>query len=153
MTGVCVPGPRRMLARSPWTHASSARTARPSTSATTSARRAAERSKTSWEYQAACQAASEGVAHASAQALRLPKPECARDAARASVEEGHLAGVERVLGPDDPHPPGADPDWVELLSGLPARHKVVFSGASTSEQRGLAARGIELAYDGMEIEL
>ena len=53
----------------------------------------------------------------------------------------------------DTLPPGADPDWMELLSGLPARHKVLFAGAGASQQPGLAARGIELAYDGMEIEL
>lgn len=46
-----------------------------------------------------------------------------------------------------------DPDWMELLSELPARHKVLFAHGEGDGQAALAARGIALAYDGMEIEL
>jgi pyrroloquinoline quinone biosynthesis protein B len=42
------------------------------------------------------------------------------------------------------------PNCVDLLPQMPARHKVLF-GAGPA--RGLADLGIELAYDGMEIEL
>lgn len=46
------------------------------------------------------------------------------------------------------------PNWVELLPQMQARHKVVFGDGPRLGGRGkLAAMGIELAYDGMEIEL
>lgn len=41
--------------------------------------------------------------------------------------------------------------WVELLAGLPARHKVLLAREEAAP--ALAGRGIALAYDGMEIEL
>ena len=53
----------------------------------------------------------------------------------------------------EPGPAHAAPNWLELLSGLPARHKVLFAGDDTPGRQSLAARGIELAYDGLEIEL
>ena len=43
------------------------------------------------------------------------------------------------------------PPWLDLLRGMPARHKVLF-GAEPA-QDGWAATGIAMAYDGMEIEL
>ena len=45
------------------------------------------------------------------------------------------------------------PAWVELLSGLPARHKVLFADEAEHPRQALADRGIALAYDGLEIEL
>jgi pyrroloquinoline quinone biosynthesis protein B len=46
------------------------------------------------------------------------------------------------------------PSWVELLPQMPARHKVIFGDGPALGGRGkLAEMGIELAYDGMEIEL
>jgi len=46
------------------------------------------------------------------------------------------------------------PGWAELLPQMPARHKVIFGDGPQLGGRGkLAAMGIELAYDGMEIEL
>ncbi len=54
--------------------------------------------------------------------------------------------------PDDLTGSGAS-SWVELLSGLPARHKVLFAGGSAHPRRALAERGIALAYDGLEIDL
>lgn len=48
------------------------------------------------------------------------------------------------------------PLWMDLLSGLPARHKVLFGAGGSGPGPGreaLARRGIELAYDGLEIEL
>lgn len=57
----------------------------------------------------------------------------------------------------DAEAPGSDhaaPNWVDLLPQMPARHKVVFGDGPRLGGRGkLAAMGIELAYDGMEIEL
>jgi pyrroloquinoline quinone biosynthesis protein B len=44
-------------------------------------------------------------------------------------------------------------DCVELISQLPARHKVLFDRAAALPAEALAQRGIEMAYDGMEIEL
>ena len=44
--------------------------------------------------------------------------------------------------------------WLDLLRGMPARHKVLFAdGPAVAAQPGWAAQGIALAYDGMEIEL
>ncbi|MFO1273249.1 MAG: MBL fold metallo-hydrolase [Rubrivivax sp.] len=49
---------------------------------------------------------------------------------------------------------GHAPTCVELLPQLPARHKVVFGdGPHLGGHGKLAAQGIALAYDGMEIEL
>lgn len=46
------------------------------------------------------------------------------------------------------------PTWAELLPQMPARHKVIFGDGPRLGGRGkLAEMGIELAYDGMEIEL
>jgi pyrroloquinoline quinone biosynthesis protein B len=56
-------------------------------------------------------------------------------------------------GQDSTEPAHAAPSWLELLSGLPARHKVLFAGDDTRGRQSLADHGIELAYDGMEIEL
>jgi pyrroloquinoline quinone biosynthesis protein B len=44
-------------------------------------------------------------------------------------------------------------DWVELLCKLPARHKVMFADRTPQRRQALAARGIAMAFDGMEIEL
>jgi pyrroloquinoline quinone biosynthesis protein B len=46
--------------------------------------------------------------------------------------------------------------WLDLLGELPARHKVLFGQSQAVHQAGrddLARRGIELAFDGMEIRL
>jgi pyrroloquinoline quinone biosynthesis protein B len=43
--------------------------------------------------------------------------------------------------------------WLDLLRGMPARHKVLFADAPASASAGWAEQGIALAYDGMEIEL
>lgn len=44
--------------------------------------------------------------------------------------------------------------WLDLLRGMPARHKVLFGQAPAGAgSRDWAAQGIALAYDGMEIEL
>jgi pyrroloquinoline quinone biosynthesis protein B len=52
---------------------------------------------------------------------------------------------------------GRSQPWLDLLRGMPARHKVLFAdppgGAGPAGDAGLAAEGIALAYDGMEIEL
>ena len=59
-----------------------------------------------------------------------------------------------VDGLDDETPvPGAVPPsvWVDLLAGLPARHKVLL--AREGQGDAFSQRGIALAYDGMEIEL
>lgn len=59
-----------------------------------------------------------------------------------------------VDGLDDDTPvPGAVPpsDWVDLLAGLPARHKVLL--AREGQGDAFSQRGIALAYDGMEIQL
>lgn len=55
--------------------------------------------------------------------------------------------------PPTPDAPGDDETWFELLSGMPARHKVMFGSASGPRRAELAGRGIALAYDGMEIVL
>ena len=45
-------------------------------------------------------------------------------------------------------------DWLQRLSPLPARHKVLFGGLSDAADTAHGARqGIALAYDGMEIDL
>jgi pyrroloquinoline quinone biosynthesis protein B len=44
--------------------------------------------------------------------------------------------------------------WLDLLRGMPARHKVLFADEpALAAQPGWAEQGIALAYDGMEIEL
>lgn len=44
--------------------------------------------------------------------------------------------------------------WLSLLRDLPARHKVLFGEAPAGERRSdWAEHGLQLAYDGMEIEL
>ena len=50
-------------------------------------------------------------------------------------------------------PADREPDWVEQLSRLPARHKVLFEDGTPTRRQALAMRGIEMAYDGLEIEL
>jgi pyrroloquinoline quinone biosynthesis protein B len=47
----------------------------------------------------------------------------------------------------------SEPDWVDRISRLPARHKVLFEDGTPLRREALAVRGIEMAYDGMEIEL
>ena len=45
-------------------------------------------------------------------------------------------------------------DWLQRLSPLPARHKVLFGRLSDAADRAIWDRqGIALAYDGMEIDL
>ena len=46
---------------------------------------------------------------------------------------------------------GIEPAQVDLLRGMPARHKVLFG--SEPDDAGWDASGIALAYDGMEIQL
>jgi pyrroloquinoline quinone biosynthesis protein B len=46
-----------------------------------------------------------------------------------------------------------EPDWVDRISRLPARHKVLFEDGTPLRREALAVRGIEMAYDGLEIEL
>ena len=44
--------------------------------------------------------------------------------------------------------------WLSLLRALPARHKVLFGQSPTDQRRAAwADQGLQLAYDGMEIEL
>lgn len=44
--------------------------------------------------------------------------------------------------------------WMDLLKGMPAQHKVLFSAPARDHDRDtLAEQGIALAYDGMAIEL
>lgn len=50
-------------------------------------------------------------------------------------------------------PPGHHPGWMDLLSSLPARHKVLFADDAAPSRQALAERGIALAYDGLQIEL
>jgi pyrroloquinoline quinone biosynthesis protein B len=54
---------------------------------------------------------------------------------------------------DGQAPAEREPDWVEQLSRLPARHKVLFEDGTPTRRQALAVRGIEMAYDGLEIEL
>ena len=49
--------------------------------------------------------------------------------------------------------PTTTPAWVDMLSGLPARHKVLFADEALQTREQLAQRGIALAYDGLEIDL
>lgn len=50
--------------------------------------------------------------------------------------------------------PAGDQTWLDLLRGMPARHKVLFDdGPTLRTPAGWARDGIALAYDGMEIEL
>lgn len=69
-----------------------------------------------------------------------------------------------AAAPPDPaaRPPGTEPQaWLSLLRGLPARHKLVFANAAAelapaldaAEHRDWAEQGLQLAYDGLEIEL
>jgi len=56
--------------------------------------------------------------------------------------------------PQDPAVDAADPAWMTLLRDMPARHKVLFGTQPDSAPAARwAAQGIELAYDGMEIDL
>lgn len=43
--------------------------------------------------------------------------------------------------------------WLDLLRGMPARHKVLFADEPAAAHASWAEQGIALAYDGMEIEL
>jgi len=53
-----------------------------------------------------------------------------------------------------PASPSATQDWLQRLSRLPARHKVLFGGLSEpADPARWAEQGIALAYDGMEIDL
>lgn len=56
-------------------------------------------------------------------------------------------------GPPPPQPPHSASDWLEQLCALPARHKVLFSPATAPADPQWSALGIDLAYDGMAIEL
>ena len=59
-----------------------------------------------------------------------------------------------VDGLQPPAAPAPDePDWMALLSELPARHKVLIAGHGADAGEALASRGISLAWDGMEITL
>jgi hypothetical protein len=65
-------------------------------------------------------------------------------------------GAERqadCLLVDGQLPADREPDWVEQFSRLPARHKVLFEDGTPTRRQALAMRGIEMAYDGLEIEL
>jgi hypothetical protein len=51
-------------------------------------------------------------------------------------------------------PPHDAPQWMDMLRGMRARRKVLFTHDGTGQRHdALADHGIELAYDGMEIEL
>ncbi|MDE1949101.1 MAG: pyrroloquinoline quinone biosynthesis protein B [Burkholderiales bacterium] len=58
--------------------------------------------------------------------------------------------VDGLAVPEDD---GPAPTCIELLPQMAARHKVLFGEGGASRRRSLAEQGIELAYDGMEIEL
>ena len=54
--------------------------------------------------------------------------------------------------------PAAEQPWLGLLRGLPARHKIVFGAArggalAAETAQAWADQGLQLAYDGLEIEL
>jgi pyrroloquinoline quinone biosynthesis protein B len=53
--------------------------------------------------------------------------------------------------------PAQPPEWLALLRGLPARHKVLLGDAddanADAQRAAWADQGLQLAYDGMEIEL
>lgn len=55
--------------------------------------------------------------------------------------------------PGDAAAGGTGQPWLDLLRGMPARHKVLFADAPAVARAGWAEQGIALAYDGMEIEL
>jgi pyrroloquinoline quinone biosynthesis protein B len=69
------------------------------------------------------------------------------------MREADCLLVEGLGDPAHRAPAHDDPGWVELLSGLPARHKVLFADEAAQSREQLAERGIALAYDGLEIEL
>ena len=58
--------------------------------------------------------------------------------------------VDGFAVPDDD---GPAPTCIELLPQMAARHKVLFGEGGAQRRRSLAEQGIELAYDGLEIEL
>jgi pyrroloquinoline quinone biosynthesis protein B len=60
----------------------------------------------------------------------------------------NLAGIA-----DGADAPDSGPPWLDLLRGMPARHKVLFADGPAAVRPGWAAQGIALAYDGMEIDL
>jgi pyrroloquinoline quinone biosynthesis protein B len=88
---------------------------------------------------------------------------CAPGLAQIGPDEfGWMRQADCVLidAPSDDNPgapaPG-EPPWVDLLAGIPARHKVLWDrhgvSAPAAQPTRWAQHGIELAYDGMEIVL
>jgi pyrroloquinoline quinone biosynthesis protein B len=79
---------------------------------------------------------------------------CAPGLTRPGPEE--LATLQRsdcVLLDELADPTGRDAPWLDWLQQLPARRKVVLSDLDARDARALARRGIEVARDGMEIDL
>ena len=69
------------------------------------------------------------------------------------MREADCLLVDGLTLPPDDDTRQQEPGWLELLSGLPARHKVLFADDAVQSRQGLAERGIALAYDGLEIVL
>ena len=79
---------------------------------------------------------------------------CAPGLVRLGAHEFDWMQQADCLLVDGHAPHGSNGEWTDVLASLPARHKVLFSEDDEPEQRRrLAERGIELAYDGLEIEL
>jgi pyrroloquinoline quinone biosynthesis protein B len=87
---------------------------------------------------------------------------CAPGLAQIGPDEfGWMRQADCLLidAPADDDPEGgeaANPTWMDLLAGMPARHKVLWDRAAAppvAPPRSWAERGIERAYDGMEIVL
>lgn len=79
---------------------------------------------------------------------------CAPGLTRPGPEE--LATMQRsdcVLLDELADPAGRGTPWLDWVQQLPARHKVVLSDPDPRGARALARRGIEVAHDGMEIDL
>ncbi len=69
------------------------------------------------------------------------------------MREADCLLLDNLLPQADAVGSGSQP-WLDLLRGMPARHKVLFADEPTlAAQPGWAEQGIALAYDGMEIEL
>lgn len=69
------------------------------------------------------------------------------------MREADCLLVDGAVPPGEPPAASGGQGWVELLSGLPARHKVLFADETAQSRQALAERGIALADDGLEIVL
>jgi pyrroloquinoline quinone biosynthesis protein B len=72
------------------------------------------------------------------------------------MRQANCVLIDAPLGDVADEGPAADPPWMDLLAGMPARHKVLWDRTAAppaAPPHAWAERGIERAYDGMEIVL